>query len=381
MSPTKTLASSAVLLGLLAGSTITPALAQQTFETQKAKIQAETVVDGLENPWGLAFLPDGGVIVTERDGRIRIVTDGKLSEPVAGVPQVAASGQGGLLDVALSPDFATDNLIFFSYSEPGEGGQGTAVARAKLVRDGASAKLEDLTVIFSMAKKTGTSHHFGSRLVFQPDGTLFITTGDRGQGDRSQDMQDSAGAVIRVNADGSVPADNPYADGAKALPILWSKGHRNVQGATFDPVINALVTVEHGAKGGDEINYPEAGKNYGWPVITYGVDYSGARIGTGTEAPGFEQPQFYWDPSIAPSGLASYQGDMFPEWKGDLLVGSLKFGQLSRLERDDTGKITGEERMFDADFGRIRDVNVAPDGSVWLLTDESDGAIIRLSAG
>jgi glucose/arabinose dehydrogenase len=381
MSPTKTLASSAVLLGLLAGSTITPALAQQTFDTQKAKILAETVVDGLENPWGLAFLPDGGAIVTERDGRIRIIADGKLSEPVAGVPQVAASGQGGLLDVALSPDFATDNLIFFSYSEPGEGGQGTAVARAKLVRDGASAKLEDLTTIFSMAKKTGTSHHFGSRLVFRPDGTLFITTGDRGQGDRAQDMQDSAGAVIRINADGSVPADNPDANGAKGLPILWSKGHRNLQGATFDPVINALVTVEHGAKGGDEINYPEAGKNYGWPVITYGVDYSGAKIGTGTEAPGFEQPQFYWDPSIAPSGLASYQGDMFPQWKGDLLVGSLKFGQLSRLERDDAGKITGEERMFDADFGRIRDVNVAPDGSVWLLTDESDGAIIRLSAG
>ncbi|NGN41226.1 PQQ-dependent sugar dehydrogenase [Mesorhizobium sp. CGMCC 1.15528] len=381
MSPTKTLASSAVLLGLLAGSTITPALAQQTFETQKAKILAETVVDGLENPWGLAFLPDGEAIVTERDGRIRIIADGKLSEPVAGVPQVAASGQGGLLDVALSPDFATDNLIFFSYSEPGEGGQGTAVARAKLVRDGASAKLEDLTTIFSMAKKTGTSHHFGSRLVFRPDGTLFITTGDRGQGDRAQDMQDSAGAVIRINADGFAPADNPFADGGKGLPILWSKGHRNLQGATFDPVINALITVEHGAKGGDEINYPEAGKNYGWPVITYGVDYSGAKIGTGTEAAGYEQPQFYWDPSIAPSGLASYQGDMFPEWKGDLLVGSLKFGQLSRLERDDAGKITGEERMFDADFGRIRDVNVAPDGSVWLLTDESDGAIIRLSAG
>ncbi|RJG44324.1 PQQ-dependent sugar dehydrogenase [Mesorhizobium sp. DCY119] len=381
MSPTKTLASSAVLLGLLAGSSITPALAQQTFETQKAKILAETVVDGLENPWGLAFLPDGGAIVTERDGRMRIIADGKLSEPVAGVPQVAASGQGGLLDVALSPDFATDNLIFFSFSEPGEGGQGTAVARAKLVRDGASAKLEDLTTIFSMAKKTGTSHHFGSRLVFRPDGTLFITTGDRGQGDRAQDMQDSAGAVIRINADGSVPADNPDANGAKGLPILWSKGHRNLQGATFDPVINALVTVEHGAKGGDEINYPQAGKNYGWPVITYGVDYSGAKIGTGTEAPGFEQPQFYWDPSIAPSGLASYQGDMFPEWKGDLLVGSLKFGQLSRLERDDAGKITGEERMFEAEFGRIRDVNVAPDGSVWLLTDESDGAIIRLSAG
>jgi glucose/arabinose dehydrogenase len=381
MSPTKTLASSAVLLGLLAGSSITPALAQQTFETQKAKILAETVVDGLENPWGLAFLPDGGAIVTERDGRMRIIADGKLSEPVAGVPQVAASGQGGLLDVALSPDFATDNLIFFSFSEPGEGGQGTAVARAKLVRDGASAKLEDLTTIFSMAKKTGTSHHFGSRLVFRPDGTLFITTGDRGQGDRAQDMQDSAGAVIRINADGSVPADNPDANGTKGLPVLWSKGHRNLQGATFDPVINALVTVEHGAKGGDEINYPQAGKNYGWPVITYGVDYSGAKIGTGTEAPGFEQPQFYWDPSIAPSGLASYQGDMFPQWKGDLLVGSLKFGQLSRFERDDAGKITGEERMFDADFGRIRDVNVAPDGSVWLLTDESDGAIIRLSAG
>jgi glucose/arabinose dehydrogenase len=380
MSPTKKLASSTALLGLLAGLTATPALAQQAFDTQKAKVQAETVADGLENPWGLAFLPDGGAIVTERDARMRILSGGKLSEPVAGVPQVAASGQGGLLDVALSPGFTTDNLIFFSFSEPGQGGQGTAVARAKLVRDGANARLEDVETIFSMAKKTGTSHHFGSRLVFRPDGTLFITTGDRGQGDRAQDMQDSAGAVLRVNADGSVPADNPYADGAKGLPVIWSKGHRNVQGATFDPVIDDLVTVEHGARGGDEINYPEPGRNYGWPVITYGVDYSGAKIGTGTEAPGYEQPQFYWDPSIAPSGLASYQGDMFPEWKGDLLVGSLKFGQLSRLERDGAGKITGEERMFDADFGRIRDVRVAPDGSVWLLTDESDGAIIRLSA-
>jgi len=366
---------------VLAASTLPSAAEMQSFDTETVKLNAEIIADGLENPWGLDFLPNGEAIVTERSGHIRILTKDGLSQRLAGVPDVRARGQGGLLDIAVAPDFATSGTVFFAYSEPGSSGAGTTLARAKLVRDGDGGRLDDVKVIFAMSKKTGATHHYGSRIVPQPDGILFVTTGDRGQGDRAQDMFDHAGAVIRINADGTIPKDNPFADGKEAAPELWSKGHRNVQGAAFDPVTNSLVTVEHGAKGGDEVNREQAGKNYGWPVISYGVNYSGAKIGVGTEAPGYEQPLFYWDPSIAPSGLAAYQGDMFPEWKGDLLVGSLKFALLSRLDRDDTGKILNEERMLEGGFGRIRDVNVAPDGSVWLLTDEDDGAIIRLSRG
>ncbi|MER2533663.1 MAG: PQQ-dependent sugar dehydrogenase [Rhizobiaceae bacterium] len=373
--PNRPMFSYALLPGLLAAI---PAQAQD-FTTEAVALRADIVADGLSNPWGLDFLPDGSAIVTERSGSLRLLVDGKLSDPVAGVPDVRARGQGGLLDVAAAPDFASSGLIFLSFSEPGDGGAGTAVARAKLVREGDGARLEEVKVIFSMAKKTNAGQHFGSRLVFAPDGTLFVTTGDRGQGDRAQDGQDHAGAVIRINIDGTVPDDNPKVEGW--LPELWSKGHRNIQGAAYDPVLGGLVTVEHGAKGGDEINAPEAGKNYGWPVISYGVDYSGAKIGEGTEATGYEQPLHYWDPSIAPSGMVSYQGDMFPEWKGDLIVGALKFALVSRLDRDETGKIVGEERMLENEFGRIRDVNVAPDGSIWLLTDASDGAIVRLSRG
>jgi glucose/arabinose dehydrogenase len=253
------------------------------------------------------------------------------------------------------------------------------VARARLVRDDGAARLEDVETIFSMAKKTRVTRHFGSRLVFAPDGTLFITTGDRGEGERAQDMGDQAGAVLRIKPDGQIPADNPSPAGW--LPELWSKGHRNIQGATFDPVTGALLTVEHGAMGGDEINQPRAGGNYGWPVISYGTHYSGDKIGVGTTAEGYEQPLHYWDPSIAPSGMAVYEGDMFPEWKGDLLVGSLKFQYLARLDRDSGGAIGAEEKLIEGEYGRIRDVNVAPDGSVWLLTDARNGTIVRLSRG
>ncbi|MEQ1950017.1 PQQ-dependent sugar dehydrogenase [Mesorhizobium sp. CN2-181] len=340
-------------------------------------VDADVIADGLRNPWGLDFLPDGGAVVTERPGQMRLLVDGRLSDPINGVPKVAARGQGGLLDIAISPRFTEDSLVFFSFSEPGSGGAGTAVARAKLVRDGGDARLEDVTTIFSMNRKTGTTRHFGSRLVFSPDGTLFITTGDRGDGKRAQNMRDHAGAVIRINTDGTVPADNPKPEGW--LPELWSKGHRNIQGAAIDPATGTLLTVEHGAKGGDEINRPEAGKNYGWPVISYGMDYSGDKIGVGTEAPGYEQPLHYWDPSIAPSGMAVYDGGMFSEWKGDLLIGSLKFAYLAHLDRDASGGIGEETRLVEDEFGRIRDVNVAPDGSIWLLTDQRQGAIVRLS--
>lgn len=352
---------------------------ERVFDTDAVKVLVTIVADGLEHPWGLDFLPDGSAIVTEHPGRMRILSADGSSEPVEGLPVVAARGQGGLLDVVAAPDFAASNTIFFSFSEPGDGGAGTAVARARLVRDGGAVSLQDVEIVFSMGRKTGATHHFGSRLVFHPDGTLFATTGDRGKGGRAQDMRDTAGAVIRVNPDGSIPTDNPSPAGGKWLPELWSKGHRNVQGAAFDPVWNGLVTVEHGARGGDELNRPEAGRNYGWPVISYGINYSGSKIGIGTEAAGYEQPLYHWDPSIAPSGLVAYQGDMFPEWKGDLLLGSLKFELLVRLDRDASGRIVGEERMLENQFGRIRDVNVAPDGSIWLLSDESDGAIMRLS--
>jgi glucose/arabinose dehydrogenase len=370
------------LLAFMLAWAASPALAQtQSFNTEAVTLRADVIAGGLDHPWGLDFLPGNEAIVTERSGNIRILSEGGLSEPVSGVPKVAARGQGGLFDIAVARDFATSGTIFFSFSEPGRGGTGTALARAKLIRDGAEARLDDVKVIFSMNRKTGTSHHFGSRIVVNDDGTLFVTTGDRGQGDRAQDMKDHAGAVIRINADGSIPADNPAPDGKAMAAEIWSKGHRNLQGATFDPVLGGLITVEHGAQGGDELNRPQAGKNYGWPVITYGRDYSGEKIGVGTSAKGYEQPLYYWDPSIAPSGLASYQGEMFPEWKGDLLVGSLKFELLSRLDRDAKGNILDEERILDGAFGRIRDVNVAPDGSIWLLTDEGDGMIVRLSRG
>lgn len=375
----KLLLTSSLAAAILGSISVGRAAEGGDFATKTVAIRADIVAQGLENPWGLDFLPDGTAIVTERPGRLRILANGALSDPVDGVPQVAARGQGGLLDVAVHPRFAENNLVFLSYSQPGDGGAGTAVARGTLVRDGRTARLENVETIFSMARKTGTSHHFGSRLVFAPDGTLFVTTGDRGDGKRAQDPQDHAGAVLRINEDGSIPAGNAYADAATGRPEIWSKGHRNLQGATFDPVTNALLTIEHGAKGGDELNAPKSGANYGWPVISYGVDYSGAKIGIGSAAEGFEQPLHYWDPSIAPSGLASYQGDMFPEWKGDLLAGSLKFALLSRLDRDENGKILGEERMLEGEFGRIRDVNVAPDGAVWLLTDENPGVIVRLS--
>lgn len=350
----------------------------KSFATDKVTVSSETLARGLSNPWGLDFLPDGSALVTERSGQLRLYTDGALSAPIPGVPTVAETGQGGLLDVAVAPDFAETGTIFLSYSEPGEGGAGTAIARARLVLDGETPRLEDVTTIFSMDRKTGAGQHFGSRIVLHPDGTLFFTIGDRGESGRAQDPTDHAGSVLRINRDGSIPQNNPFANTPDAAHEIWSMGHRNPQGMVFDPVTQSIWTVEHGARGGDEVNRPEAGKNYGWPVISYGVNYSGTQIGQGTEAPGYEQPEYYWDPSIAPSGAAVYEGEMFPEWEGDLLVAALKYHLVARLERDEDGEITGEERLFRGAFGRIRDVNVAPDGSIWLLTDKRKGEIIRI---
>lgn len=374
MSPLRRLSSTILSAGLLTVSTL-PATAADSL-TKDARFTLTAASEELENPWGLAFLADGRLLVTERPGRLRIVeADGRLSKPLANVPEVAHRGQGGLLDVALDPDFASNRTIYLSYAEPGEDGTGTAVARAVLGDTG----LSDVVVIFRQQPKVGGSNHYGSRLVFAADGTLFVTMGDRfAYRDQAQNLANHLGKIIRINRDGSAPADNPFVGRADVRPEIWSYGHRNVQGAALDPATGRLWTAEHGARGGDEINRPEAGKNYGWPVITYGVDYSGARIGEGTAKSGMEQPVHYWDPSVAPSGMTFYTGDAFPDWRGDLFVGSLKFGYLVRLDIED-GKIVGEERLIEDLDQRVRDVRQGPDGNLYLLTDEDDGAILRLA--
>jgi glucose/arabinose dehydrogenase len=291
--------------------------------------------------------------------------DGKVSAPLGGVPTVAAKGQGGLLDVTLSPSFAKDGLIYLSYSEPGENGTaGTSVARARL----GDTAIDSLQVIWRQTPKTAGPNHFGSRIVFRDDGTLFITTGDRfTERPKVQDLSTTIGKVIRINADGSIPADNPFVNRSGARPEIWSYGHRNSQAATLRSD-GTLWTVEHGAKGGDELNHPEAGKNYGWPVITYGVDYSGVKIGEGTEKAGMEQPVYYWDPVIAPSGAAFYSGKAFPQWEGHLFVGSMNPGGLVRLELVD-GKVASETRYLGGRNERVRDVQVGADGYIYLITD------------
>ncbi len=346
----------------------------QEMRTERATLKVVTVAQGLDHPWGLAFLPDGRLLVTERVGRMRIIErDGKVGTPLTNVPAVVAQGQGGLLDVLLDRQFASNRTLYVSYSEPGEGGAGTSVARARL----ATAALEEVRVIFRQSPKVRGGLHFGSRIVQARDGNLFVTLGERYQRDRAQELGNHLGKLVRIRPDGQVPPDNPFVGRAGALAEIWSYGHRNVQGAALHPGTGDLWTVEHGAQGGDEVNRPLAGRNHGWPVITYGRDYSGASIGEGTAKAGMEQPLHYWDPSIAPSGLAFYDGDAIPGWKGSLLVGSLKFRLLSRLELDGN-RIVREERLLQSLNERIRDVRVGPDGLVYLLTDSSDGRVLRL---
>jgi glucose/arabinose dehydrogenase len=369
-------------VGLLGAALLaaTPVVAQEaprspTPATVRLPARVTDVARGLVHPWGLAFLPDGRMLVTERPGRLRLVEpDGRLSEPLAGVPEVAAGGQGGLLDVALSPGFASDRLVYLSYSEPGAGGAGTAVARGRLGQRG----LEDPQVVWRQQPKVSGTFHWGSRLVFRPDGTLFVTLGDRlSHREAAQDLSVTLGKVVRINADGSVPADNPFVARDGARKEIWSYGHRNVQAAALDGE-GRLWTVEHGARGGDELNQPQAGRNYGWPVVTYGVDYSGTRIGVGTARPGMEQPRYYWDPVIAPSGAVFYRGDKFTDWRGDLLVGSLQPGCLVRLRLAD-GRVALEERYTLDGGARIRDVRQGADGLVYLLIDSAQGRIVRLT--
>jgi len=360
-----------ILLVLLAAA---PAFAQN-FTSEEHDFRLVKVVEGLEHPWSVAFLPDGGMLVTERPGRLRLVRDGRLlPEPVAGVPAVFASGQGGLLEVALHPQFAQNGLIYLSYAEPGEGGASTALARAKLVQN----RLEDLRVIFRQEPKTGSSVHFGGRIVFDRAGFLYLTLGERGEKDRAQRPDNHHGSVIRLHDDGRVPADNPFAGKTGWRPEKFDLGHRNQQGAALHPQSGVLWTHEHGPQGGDEVNSIRPGANYGWPVITYGVNYGiGTRIGEGTHKEGMAQPLYYWVPSIAPSGMAFYTGDRFPKWKGDLFVGSLKFELLVRLKLDGE-KVAKEERLIKGAIGRIRDVRSGPDGYLYLLTDEAKGVLARL---
>jgi glucose/arabinose dehydrogenase len=353
-----------------------PAPRSPTPESTKGIVRAETVAKGLEHPWGLAFLPDGRMLVTERPGRLRIVTsDGRVSKPLSGVPQVHAQGQGGLLDVALDPRFSENRLVYLSYAEPGEGGNaGTAVARGRLGDSG----LEDVQVIYRQQPKVNGGGHYGSRLIFRRDGTLLVTQGDRmNHRERAQNLSEGIGKIVRINPDGSIPKDNPFVGRSGARPEIWSYGHRNIQAAALHPETGQLWTVEHGARGGDELNRPEAGKNYGWPIITYGVDYSGASIGEGAVKPGLEQPVYYWDPVIAPSGMIFYSGDALPGWNGSVFVGSMQPGALVRLTLTD-GRVAGEERYL-GDLGeRIRDVQQGPDGFLYLLTDSDNGRVLRV---
>jgi glucose/arabinose dehydrogenase len=334
-----------------------------------------TVVEGLEYPWGMAFLDKDRILVTERPGRLRLIEKGVLnSTPVAGLPPIAAEGQGGLLDVVLHPDYRENGWIYFSYVASGEGGIGTEVARARLN----GMQLEQRQTLFRMEHKSRGGQHFGSRLVFDREGFLFITLGERGGRSRAQQLNDHGGSVIRLNADGTVPADNPFYKVEGARPEIYSYGHRNPQGLALHPATGEVWLHEHGPQGGDELNWIRPGRNYGWPVITYGVNYgTGTKIGEGTHKAGMEQPLYYWVPSIAPSGMAFYTGDRFPKWNGDLFIGSLKFQLLVRLELDGR-KVIREERLLKGELGRIRDVREGPDGYLYLLTDAPNGKLVRL---
>jgi glucose/arabinose dehydrogenase len=339
-------------------------------------VRVETVAAGLRNPWGLAILPDGRMLVTEKRGTLRLVgRDGNVSSPLGGVPAVDASGQGGLLDVTLDPAFTSNRVIYLSYSEPGPNGTaGTAALRARL----GDAALEDVKVIYRQDPKVVGGNHFGSRIVFAPDGKIFITQGERfSYRDQAQNLNSLLGKVVRLNTDGTVPPDNPFVGKSGARPEIWSYGHRNVQAAAIDPTTGRLWTIEHGAMGGDELNHPEAGKNYGWPVITYGLDYNGSRIGVGAVKDGMEQPVYYWDPVIAPSGMLFYTGDKFPEWKNNIFVGGLASNALVRLVLTD-GRVTKEERYLHDLHERIRDVQQGPDGYIYVITDNSDGRVLRI---
>jgi len=362
-------------LSVFAATVFTAVRAEGRIASRLHDIDVKIITDRLEYPWGLAFLPGGDMLVTERGGTLRRVNAaGEVSEPLTGLPDIREKGQGGLLGIALHPQFRDNRWLYLSYTGRGDGGYGTEVLRGRLSGNG----LEDTRVIFRARDKSGGGRHFGSRLVFAEGGRLYISLGDRGKRDTAQDLNDHRGSLVRLNDDGSVPAGNPFTGQADARPEIFSYGHRNIQGMAVHPRTGNIWTHEHGPQGGDEINIISAGLNYGWPVITYGVNYGiGTKIGEGTHRPGMQQPLYKWVPSIAPSGMAFYEGERFPRWRGDLFVGSLKFGLLVRLDVE-VSEIVGEERMLDNRYGRIRDVVSGPDGYLYLLTDESSGKLLKL---
>ncbi|MGB9365184.1 MAG: PQQ-dependent sugar dehydrogenase [Xanthobacteraceae bacterium] len=367
-----------LFLVVLAACCVTSASAQ-TFSSSAGNLSVETVARGLANPWALAFLPDGRMLVTERPGRMRIVTrDGKLSAPVANVPPVHAASQGGLHDVVLDRDFASNRALYFCFAEPAPGGGRTSMARARL-NDGEAPQLDDVKVIFRQEGPLSGGNHYGCRIVQGRDGNLWLTMGDHwAYRNEAQNLANHIGKIVRVTPEGAAPPDNPFVGKANAKPEIWSYGHRNSQGAALHPITGTLWMHEHGPKGGDEVNIPLAGKNYGWPVIGYGINYDGTKAHESTAKPGMEQPIKYWVPSIAPSGMAFYTADLFPAWKGSLFIGALMGRILVRLELDGE-TVTKEERLL-ANLGeRIRDVRQGPEGAIWLLTDAGNGRVLRVT--
>ncbi len=351
----------------------------QVFATQTGKISVETFAKGLDHPWALAFLPDGEILVTERPGRMRIIsTEGKVSPALAGVPKVIASGQGGLHDVMLDRAFAENHTIYFCYAEPAAGGGRTALARARLLDEG-NPGLVETAVIFRQEGPLSSGNHFGCRIAQTADNNVFLTLGEHfATRDQAQNLANHLGKIVRIRPDGSAPPDNPFAGRPGAKPEIWSFGHRNPQGLALHPVTGKLWEHEHGPRGGDEINIIDKGKNYGWPVIGYGIDYNGARIHASTHKEGMEQPIWYWVPSIAPSGMAFYTGGLFPAWHGNLFVGALAGETLARIELDGE-RVVKEERLLTQLRERIRDVRQGPDGALWLATDNSAGRVLRIT--
>lgn len=361
---------------LLSSAALAPAMAQvasETIQTSAGALQVSAVVTGLDEPWGFGFLPDGKIVVTERDGRVLLVTPGAGAVALRNPPQVLADGQGGLLDVLVPRDFAQSRTLYFTLAKRQGRGSGTAVTKAVLSADGAALTAHD--TIFEIAPGSSGGRHFGSRLVEARDGTLFVTVGDRGSDDTAQDRSLHNGSVLRITKTGAVPSDNPFVNTAGVLPEIWSYGHRNPQGAAMDSSGQLWVT-EHGARGGDEVNRIQKGANYGWPVISYGTHYSGRSIGEGTSKPGMEQPVSYWDPSIAPSGLTFYTSGPIRGWSGDMFAGSLKFDYIARLEGSPLREV---EQIRGESTQRVRDVRQGPDGALWFLS-VGNGALYRMAA-